>query len=136
MRRPKDLGQTGLILRDPVRGGQGSGGFVVAFARDVLLSDDDDHAGEETLEDVEDIAHGSVVAEGGECRAVKNHLPLNPPLGREEGGCMDGNLDAQGGGAGQAVRGFEGARALDAEEHAGVDGGDIAPAVLVDEVGL
>ena len=49
MRGPEDLGQTSLILRDPVRRGQGSRGFVQAFAWDVFLSDDDDHSGEQTL---------------------------------------------------------------------------------------
>jgi len=81
VRGSEDLGQTGLILRDPVRGGQGSRGFVQAFACDVFLSDDDDHSGEQTLENVEDIANWCVVAEGGECRAVKDHFPLDSTLG-------------------------------------------------------
>ena len=78
---PKDFGQTGLVLQDPVCRGQGPRGFIEAFARDILLPDDDDHAGEQTLENAEDIAHGSVVAESGECRTVKNHFPLDSTLG-------------------------------------------------------
>lgn len=46
MRGPEDLSQTGLVLGDPICRGQSSRGFVQAFAWDVLLSDDYDHAGE------------------------------------------------------------------------------------------
>jgi len=103
---------------------------------DVLLSDDHNHAGEQTLENVEDIANWSVVAESGECRTVKYHFPLDSSLGREEGGGVYWNLDAHGRGPGQTVGGLEWTRAFDAEEHTRVDGGNIAPTVLVDEVGL
>ena len=133
---PKDFGQTGLVLQDPVCRGQGPRGFIEAFARDILLPDDDDHAGEQTLEDIEDIANRSVVAERGECRAVKDHLPLNSTLGRKERGGVDWNLDAHGGGPRKAIGGLERAGALDGEEHARVSGDEVVPTVFPDEVGL
>ena len=52
VRRTEYLRQTGLILGNPFRRGQGSRGFVEAFARDVLLADDYNHASEQTLENV------------------------------------------------------------------------------------
>jgi hypothetical protein len=137
VRRAEDLRQTGLILGNPLRRGEGSGGFVEAFARDVLLADDYDHAGEQTLENVQDIADRSgAVAEGGECRTVEDHLPLDSTLGGEKRGGVDRDLDAQRGGTRQAVGGLEGTGTFDAEEHTRVRGGHIAPAVAFDEVGL
>ena len=50
--RTEYLRQTGLILGNPLGRRQGSGSFVEAFARDVFLADDYDHAGEQTLENV------------------------------------------------------------------------------------
>lgn len=49
---------------------------------------------------------------------------------------MDWDFDAQGGGPREAVGGFERTRTFDAKEHTRVRGGDIAPTVFVDEVGL
>ena len=49
---------------------------------------------------------------------------------------MDGDFDPQGGGPRETVGGFERTRTFDGEEHAGVCGGDFAPTVFVDEVGL
>ena len=76
------------------------------------------------------------MAEGGKCRTVEDHFPLNSTLGREEGSGMDGDLDTESGGAGKAVGGSERTWAFDTEQHAGVGGGYIAPAVLGNEVGL
>ena len=136
MGRAEDLSEAGLVLRDPVCRGEGSRCFVQAFAWDVFFADDDDHASEETLEDIEDIANGSVVAEGGKCRSVKDHLPLDSPLGGKEGSCVYWDFDAHGRGARQAVLGFERTGAFDGEEHAGVDGGNVVPTVFPDQVGL
>ena len=49
---------------------------------------------------------------------------------------MDRDFDAQGGGPRETVGGFERTGTFDAEEHTRVRGGDIAPTVFVDEVGL
>jgi hypothetical protein len=132
----KDLGQTGLVLGDPVGRGQGSRRFVQAFAGHVLLADNDDHAGEQTLDNVKDIANGSVVAESGECRAMEDHLPLDSTLGGKEGGSVYRNLDAQGRGARQTAGRLERAGTLDGKQHAGVGEGHVVPAVLFGEVGL
>jgi hypothetical protein len=132
----EDLSETGLVLRDPVCRGEGSRGFVQAFAWHVFFSDDDDHASEETLEDVEYIANGSVVAESGECRAVKDHLPLDSSLWGKKGGCVYWNFNTHGGGTGETVWGFVRTGAFYGEEHARVRGGDIVPTVIADQVGL
>ena len=76
------------------------------------------------------------MAEGGECRTVKDHFPLDSTLGGEERGRVYGNLDAHGGCSGQTVGGLERTGTLDGEEHTRVRGGHIAPTVLFDEVGL
>ena len=76
------------------------------------------------------------MAESGECRTVKDHFPLDPTLGREERGGVYRNLDAHGGGARETVGRLERTGAFDGEKHARVWGGDIAPTVLFDEVGL
>ena len=76
------------------------------------------------------------MAEGGECRTVKDHFPLDPTFGREKRGGMDRDFDAQGGGTRQAVGGLERAGTFDAKEHTRVCGGYIAPAVILDEAGL
>jgi len=137
VRRAEDLRQTGLILGNPLRRGEGSGGFVEAFARDVLLADDYDHAGEQTLENVQDIADRSgAVAEGGECRTVEDHLPLDSTLGRKKGGCVYWDLDAHSGGPGQTIGRLERTRTFDGEEHARVWGSNVVPTVFLDEVGL
>ena len=131
---PEDLCQAGLVLGDPFGGGQGSRSFVEAFSWDVFLSDNYDHAGEQTLEDVEDITDWCVVAEGGECRAVEDHLPLDSTFGGEERGCVYGDLDAHCGSPGQTVGGLEGTWTFDGEEHTSVRGGHVAPTVLFDKV--
>lgn len=74
------------------------------------------------------------MAEGGECRTVKNHFPLDSTLRREERGSVHGNFDAHGGGPRQTVGGFERTRTFDAKEHTRVCRSYIAPAVLFDEV--
>ena len=76
------------------------------------------------------------MAEGGECRTVEDHFPLDSTLRGEEGGRVYRNLDAHGGGARQAIGRLERTRTLDAKEHARVGRGYIAPAVLFDEVGF
>jgi len=76
------------------------------------------------------------VAEGGECRTVKYHLPLDSTLGGEERRGVYRDLDAHCGGARQAIGRLERARTFDAEEHTRVGGGHIVPTVLGDEVGL
>ena len=132
----EDLCEPGLVLGDPVCGGQGPGGFVQAFACDVFFSYDYDHSGEKTLENVEDIANGSAVAERGECRAVKYHLPLDSTLGGKERSGVDWDLYAHRGGTRETVGGFVRTGAFDGKEHARVCGGNVVPTVFLDEVGL
>jgi len=67
---------------------------------------------------------------------MKDHFPLDSTLGRKKGGRVDGDFDAQGGGPRETVGGLERTGTFDGKEHARVWWGDIAPTVLVDEVGL
>ena len=76
------------------------------------------------------------MTEGGECRTVEDHFPLDSTLWGKERGRVYRNLDAHGGGPGQTTGGLERTRAFDAEEHASIDGGHIAPAVLFYELRL
>ena len=76
------------------------------------------------------------MAEGGECRTVKDHLPLDSTFGREKRGGMYRDFDAHCGGARQAVGGLERAGTFDAKEHTRVGRGHIAPTVVLDEAGL
>lgn len=136
MRGTEDLSQTCLVLRDPVCRRQGPRGFVQAFVWDVFISYDCNHASEQTLEDVEDVSDWSAVAKGGECRTMKYHLPLDSALGGKEGGGVNWNFYAQGGGTWESTGGLERTWALDAKEHTRVGGGNIAPTVFFDEVRL
>ena len=74
------------------------------------------------------------MAEGGECRTVKDHLPLDSTLRRKERGGVYWNFDAHGGSARETVGGFERARTLNGKEHTRVGRGDILPTVLIYQV--
>ena len=133
----KDIGKRGLVSRNPVWRRQGPGGFVSTFAWDIFLLGDYDQTGEQTLEDVEDVTDWlNVVAEGGECRTVKDHLPLDSTLRRKEGRGVFWNFDAHGWGPREAVGRLERTGTFDGEEHTRVSGDDIVPTVFVDELGL
>jgi len=66
----------------------------------------------------------------GKDSAMKDHFPLDTPVGVEEGRCMHGSLKAEIGGAGKARRGT----AFYGKKHAVVEGKDIPPAVLLHEL--
>ena len=132
----KDLEEGSLVGIYPLDGGETTGGGVEPLW-ELLLVDEGDEAGEETLDEVEDVADGlDDETLGCEHVAVEDHLPLNAPLWGEEGGGVHGELEFQGWAEGEASRGAPGGGCLDGEEHAGVGGLGVLPAVVLYEEGL
>jgi len=102
VRGSEDLDKRRLVSMDPLDGWQRSDGPLHAPARRRLFFDEDEHAGEETLEEVEEVADGGDgMAHAREERAVEDHLPLDASLPREERGGVRRNLEAHIGTAGE-----------------------------------
>ncbi|KAJ3545352.1 hypothetical protein NMY22_g2480 [Coprinellus aureogranulatus] len=75
---------------DPCHGREATNGAVNAVAL-MLFKGDGDNAGQETLHEVEDVIDRiAYFSDRVEDVAVKDHLPLDSPLGGEEGAGMDG----------------------------------------------
>jgi len=81
VRSPKDFEKSGLISVDPLDGRQTTGGGIHSLWK-LFLVDEGDKAGEETLDEVEDVADG-LDDESLSCEHVtmEDHLPLDASLG-------------------------------------------------------
>ena len=122
--RAKDPRELGLVRGDPVGGRE-----CADRAQDVLLHDEHEHAGEQALEQVEQVGDGAHGMAHDEDVAVEDHLPLDPPVGIEEGGGVRGEAETQVGTARDAALGAHGVRGLDVEEYAAVERHDVPPTV-------
>lgn len=81
----EDFDEHLLMGADPFDGRKGAYCAVETFARDSLLLYKHENAGEEALEEMEEVGDGSDrMAHAGEDRTMEDHLPLNATVGAEE----------------------------------------------------
>ena len=93
MRRTKDVDECRFRTSDPFHRWQATDSSIHPLARDLLFFDEDDHASEEALEEVEKVRDGrNGMSKPWEERGVEHHLPLDASLAREEGRRVDGDL--------------------------------------------
>lgn len=113
MRTPKDLKERSLISVDPLDRRQTTGRGIQPLWK-LFLVDEGNEAGEETLDEVQDVADG-LDDESLSCEhvAVEDHLPLDASLGGEERGSMHGELQFQFWAEGEATRRAPGRRGFD-----------------------
>lgn len=91
-----DSDKLALVLVDPRVRRQPTGCPVDALTWHVFLKDKRDHSWKETLQKVEDIGNGRTdLADRLEDITVKDHLPLDASVGREEGARMDRELELE-----------------------------------------
>lgn len=92
MRVPEDLEKSSLISVDPLDRRQTTGRGIHSLW-ELFLVDEGDKAGEEALDEVEDVADGlDDESLGCEHVTMEDHLPLDAPLGREERGSVHWKL--------------------------------------------
>lgn len=136
MRTPKDLEKGRLIGIDPLDGRQTTGGGIGSLW-ELFFVDEGDKAGEETLDEVQDVADGlDDEPLGCEHVAMEDHLPLDASLWREERGGVHRKLQLQFWAEREATLGAPRGGGFDGEEHAGVGRFGFLPAVLLYELGL
>lgn len=89
MRRAENLEEHRFVRADPFWRRQTACGPPTPFTGHVLLFHEHEHTREQALEQMEDVRDGLArMAHRWEERAVEDHLPLDPALGREERGRM------------------------------------------------
>lgn len=136
MRTAKDLKKSGLVGVDPLDRRQTTGRGIRPLW-ELFLVDEGDKAGEETLDEVQNVADRlDDESLGCEHVAMEDHLPLDASLGREERGGVHWELQIQFWAEREAARGAPRGRGFDGEEHARVGRLRFLPAVLLYELGL
>ena len=101
----------------------------------LLFVDERDDPGQKALDEVQDVAYGLYDETlGGKDVAVENHLPLDAPFGREEGGSVHRELKSLLWAEREATLGAPRGRRLDGEEHAGISRFGFLPTVLLDKL--
>ena len=91
----ENLYEKRLLFVEPGNGGETAGGAVDGSVL-VLLKDDGDETGEETLDEIENIVDWRAdLPDGVENVAVEDHLPLDPTIRGEEGTGMHGQLELE-----------------------------------------